>query len=139
MFNISFITCIKMYISYKSVEDQTFYGRNGCLTPSHSVTQPPDLGFWLSRSSLVFICFGQNVTRTKIHVFWQFYNQDPKPCKFSKFPIMYLFFSYFLSIKKKKVTTPYHLPKKRGALKALQKYLSFLRGTPILAVSHSAY
>ena len=101
MFNISFITCIKRYISYKSVEDQTFYGRNGCLTPSHSVTQPPDLGFWLSRSSLVFICFGQNVTRTKIHVFWQFYNQDPKPCKFSKFPIMYLFFSYLLSIKKK--------------------------------------
>ena len=72
MFNISFITCIKRYIGHKSLEDQTLSGRNGCLTPSHSVTQPPDLGLWLSRSSLVFICFGQNVTRTKAHVnSWQ--------------------------------------------------------------------
>ena len=72
MFNISFMTCIRKYIGHKSLEDQTLSGRNGCLTPSHSVTQPPDLGFWFSRSSLVFICFGQNVIRTTSYVIiWQ--------------------------------------------------------------------
>ena len=36
--NISSMTCIKVYIGHKSLEDQTLSGRNGCLTPSYSVT-----------------------------------------------------------------------------------------------------
>ena len=38
MFNISFITYIKKYIGHKSLEDQTLFEQNGCLTPFHSVT-----------------------------------------------------------------------------------------------------
>ena len=38
IFNISFMTCIKRYIDHNSLEDQTLFGWNGCLTPSHSVT-----------------------------------------------------------------------------------------------------
>ena len=38
MFNISFITYIKKYIGHKSLEDQTLFGQNGCLTSFHSVT-----------------------------------------------------------------------------------------------------
>ena len=78
MFNISFMTCIRNYIGHKSLEDQTLSRQNGCLTPSHSVTQPSDLGFWFSRSSLVFICFGQNVTKTTNHVnIWQIIIRTP--------------------------------------------------------------
>ena len=70
MYNISFMTCITQYIGHKSLEDQTLSGQNGCLslTPCHFLTQPPNLGLWLSRSSLVFVCFGQDVTRTTSHV-----------------------------------------------------------------------
>ena len=38
MFKISFMTCMRWYIDHNSLEDQTLSGRNGCLTPSHSVT-----------------------------------------------------------------------------------------------------
>ena len=38
MFNISFMTCMRWYIGHKSLEDQTLFGRNECLTPSHSIT-----------------------------------------------------------------------------------------------------
>ena len=113
MFNISFMTCIKRYISHKSLEDQTLFGQNGFLTP-HSVTQPPNLGLWLGRSSLVFIYFGQNVTRIKSHVFWQFVTRTQSHVIFQFFqlciffysineennPFMYLFFLIFC-IKKK--------------------------------------
>ena len=72
MFNISCMTSIAQYIGHKSLEDQTLSGRNGCLRPSHSVTQPLDLAFWFSRSNLIFVCLGQNVIRTTSHVnIWQ--------------------------------------------------------------------
>ena len=72
MFNISFMTCITQYIGHKSLEDKTLFGQNKCLTLSHSITQPLDLGLWFSKSSLVFVCFGQNVTKTTNHVnIWQ--------------------------------------------------------------------
>ena len=90
MFNISFMTCIKRYISHKSLEDQTLFGRNGFLTP-HSVTQPPNLGLWLGRSSLVFIYFGQNVTRTKSHVFWQFVTRTQSHVSFQFFQLCIIF------------------------------------------------
>ena len=93
MFNVLFMTCIKRYIGPKSLEDQTLSGRNGCLTPSHSVTQPPDLGLWLSRSSLVFIYFGQNVTRTKSHVFWQFVTRTESHVIFQSFQLCIFFYS----------------------------------------------
>ena len=92
MFNTSFMTCMKWYIGHKSLEDQTLSGRNGCLTPSHSVTQPPDLGLWLSRSSLVFIYFGQNVTRTKSHVFWQFVTRTQSDVIFQSFQLCFFFY-----------------------------------------------
>ena len=38
VYNISFIACIKGYISHEILEDQTLSGRNGYLTPSHSIT-----------------------------------------------------------------------------------------------------
>ena len=101
MFNTSFMTYIKRYIGHKSLEDQTLSGRNGCLTPSHFVTQPPNLDLQLSRSSLVFI------------LFWTKCNQDPKPCNFQVFQIcnffsinewnnsiMYLLFFFFFLYKK---------------------------------------
>ena len=92
MFNISFITCIKRYIGHQSLEDQTLSGRNGCLTPSYSITQPSNLGLWLSRSSIVFIYFGQNVTRTKSRVIiWQFVTRTQSHVifQFSKYVILY--------------------------------------------------
>ena len=109
MFNISFMTCIKWYIGHKSLEDQTLSERNRYLAPSHSLTQPLDLGLWLSRSSLIFVCFGQNVTRTKNHVFWQIATRTQsyvifkffKICNFCSIneendSVMYLVFFFFL-------------------------------------------
>ena len=86
MLNISFIACIKGYIGHKSLEDQTLSWQNGCLIPSHFVTQPPNLGLWISRSKpCLSFYFGQNVTRTRSHVFLVDCNQDPKPCNFQFF------------------------------------------------------
>ena len=60
---------LKGYIGHKSLEDLALSRRNRCLTPFHSVTQPPNLGFWISRSKpCLYFYFGQNVTRTKNHV-----------------------------------------------------------------------
>ena len=84
------MTCIKRFIGYKSQENQTLFGRNRCLTPSHSVTQLLDFGHWLSRSSLIFVCFGQNVTRTTSHVnIWQIVTktQSYVTFRFSKYVI----------------------------------------------------
>ena len=126
MFNISFLTCIRKYIGHKSLEDQTFSRQNGCLTPSYSVTQPSDLGFWFSRSSLVFIYFGQNVTRTLGHVIiWQIVTRTQsyvifkffKICNFYSinewnYFVLYLViiifsFSFFLYKKKWRLHTTY--------------------------------
>ena len=144
MFNISFITCIKKYTGHKSLEDQTSSGWNGCLTPSHSITQPLDLGLWLSRSSLVFIYFGQNVTRTKSHVIiWQFVTRTQSHVifQFSKYvilysineennSIMYLFFLFFFFFLYKKKISGDSIPltqKERCLKKHTQKNLSFFR------------
>ena len=70
MFNLSFMTCIRKYIGHKSLEDQTLSGWNGCLTPSHSVTQPSALSFWFSSSRLC------------LYLFWVECNQDNKSCKY---------------------------------------------------------
>ena len=74
--NISFISCINGYIGHESLEVQNLSGRNGCLTPSHSITQPPNLVSLdrqtqaLSSSFFFFLFsfFGQIVTRTQSHV-----------------------------------------------------------------------
>ena len=148
MFNISFITCIKRYIGHNSLENLTLSGQNGCLTPSYSVTQPPNLGLWLSRSSLVFIYFGQNVTRTKNHVIiWQFVTRTQSHVifQFSKYvffysineennSVMYLFFLIFL--KKKISGDSIPLTQKERCPKKHSKNLSFLRGT-FFEISHT--
>ena len=134
MFNISCTTCITQYIGDKNLEDRTLSGWNGCLTPSHSITQPPDLGFWFSRSSLVFICFGQNVTRIASHVKYLVdCNQDPKLCNFFIYSIneennsiMYLFFLFSFFFFYKKISgnsTP--LTQKERCPKKHSKNLSF--------------
>ena len=93
MFNISFMTCIKRYISHKSLEDQTLSRRNGCLIHSHSVTQPPDLGLWISRSSIVFILFWVECNQDKKSCnYLVVCNQDPKLCNFSNFQLCIFFF-----------------------------------------------
>ena len=89
MFNISFMTCIKRYKGQKSLEYQILSGRNRCLKPSYSITQAPDLG----RSSLVFIYFGQNVIRTKNHVFWQFVTRTQSHVIFQFFQLSIFFYS----------------------------------------------
>ena len=112
------------YISHKSVEDQRmkkemshvqhivynmhkkvyqsqecrrsdFFWAEWVPNTFHSVTQPLDLGLWLSRSSIVFICFGQNVTRTKIHVFWQFITRTQSHVSFQFFQLCIYFFLFF--------------------------------------------
>ena len=94
MLNISFIACIKGYIGHKSLKYQTLSGWNGCLTPFHFVTQPPNLGLWKSRSkSCLFFYFGQNVTRIRSHVFLVDCNQDLKPCNFQSFFQICIFYS----------------------------------------------
>ena len=126
MFNISFVTCIRKYIGHKSLEDQILFGQNGCLTPSHSITQPSDLGFWFSRSSLVFIYFGQNVTRTIDNVIiWQNVTRIQnyviftffKICNFYSinewnYSVMYFVISIFFCIKKNKWRLYTTYPKK---------------------------
>ena len=87
MYNISFMTCITQYIGHKSLEDQTLSGQNGCLTSSHSVTQPLDLGLWLSRYSLVIFFF----------FFLVECNQVNKPCIFGRLylgPQSYVIFKF---------------------------------------------
>ena len=152
MFNISFMTCIKRYISHKSLEDQTLSRRNGCLIHSHSVTQPPDLGLWISRSSLVFILFWVECNQDKKSCnYLVVCNQDSKPCntqfikhvvffiqpmrieQFSHvFCIQYFFFFFFWYKKISGDSTPQ--TQKERCLSKHPK-LSFLRGT--FAVSHS--
>ena len=86
MFNISFMTCIKWYIGHKILEDQTLSRWNGCLTPSHSVTQPPNLDLWLSRSSFVFVLFWVECNQDKKPCnYLVVCNQDPKPCNFQSY------------------------------------------------------
>ena len=83
--NISFISCIIGYIGHESLEVQNLSGRNGCLTPSHSITQPLNL-VSLDRqtqalcSSFFFFLFS-------FFFFWIDCNQDTKPCntQFIKF------------------------------------------------------
>ena len=63
-----FVTCIttyhsmsykKVYNGHQSLEDQTLFGRNGCLTPSHSITQPLNLGFLDKQTSVLSFVFGR--------------------------------------------------------------------------------
>ena len=60
VFNIPFTSCKEWYIGYQSMEDKTMSRWNRCLTPSHSITYPPSLGF-LDRqiSVLSFFNFGR--------------------------------------------------------------------------------
>ena len=51
--------------------------------------------------------------------------------------ILYLVFFFFFFLLKKKVATPYHLPKKRGALKSTKKISLFLEAN--FLVSHSMH
>ena len=124
----------KGYIGHQSLEDRTLLGQNGCLTPSHFVTQPLNLvSFGQVDLCFVFLfIFGQIVIRTKSHVFFLVdCNQDSKPCKIQSIKFVFIFIQsitmkhfdpvelYYLFIfflYKKKVATPHHLPKKRGAL-----------------------
>ena len=106
MFNISLTRCTKRYIGQKSLENQTVSGRNGCLIPSYSVTQPSDLGFWISRSSIVFILFLVECNQDKkVCNYLMVYNQDKKRTILS---CIYFF---------------YHLPKIKVPLQATQKSL----------------
>ena len=104
--NISFISCINGYIGHESLEVQNLSGRNGCLTPSHSITQPPNLVSLdrqtqaLSSSFFFFLFsfFGQIVTRTQSHVILNllsfFFIQLMIMEQFSHVK-QYLIFSYF--------------------------------------------
>ena len=154
IYNISFITCIKGYIGHKSLEDQTLSRWNGCLTYSHSVTQPLNL-VSLDRQTQVLSLsyFGQIVTRTKSHVFLVDCNQDPKPCNFKIFKHvffysiseteqfshvqLYLIFSYFFCKKKKISGDSTPLTQKERCPKRHTQNLSLFLEDLILAISHS--
>ena len=111
----------KEYIGHQSLEDQTLSRRNGCLRPSHSVTQPPNL-----------VLLDRQIYALSFFYFLVDCNQDLKPCKiqFIKFVFIFylfndneafqlgkfVFFFLFFCIKNKwRLHTTY--PKKRGALK----------------------
>ena len=59
----------KGYIGHQSLEDQTLFGQNGCLTPSHSVTQPPNL-----------VLLDRQTCALSFFYFWVECNQDKRPC-----------------------------------------------------------
>ena len=147
----------KWYIGHQSLGDQTLSGRNGCLTPSHSIPSFRIQFFWIGRLvlclSFYFWVDCNQDKRPCIHLVD--YNQDSKPCKIQFIKLVFIFtqsitmkhfnhvnlylvFSYFFIFKKKKkwqLHTTYS--KKRGNLKSTQ--ISFLRAlqfwrslTPIL-------
>ena len=84
----------KGYIGHQSLEDQTLFGWNGCLTPFHFITQPLNLVL-LDRQICTlsfFLFFGQIVTRTKSFVFFCIdCNQDSRPCKVEFTKIVFIF------------------------------------------------
>ena len=139
MFNMSFMACIKRYIDHKSLEDQTLSGQNRCLTPSYSVTQYPDLGLWLSRSSFVYILFWVECNQDKSHVIiWQFVTRTQSHVifHFSKYVIfhlineennlvMYLVIYLFIFVLKISGDSIPLTQKERCPKKALQKSLFF--------------
>ena len=59
----------KWYIGHQRLEDQTLSGRNRCLTPSHSKTQPPNL-----------VLLDRQTCALSFFYLWVDCSQDKKAC-----------------------------------------------------------